>query len=121
MQEAGDNLHVGLLHGPRGEGAGSNPDSSGDGGALVSDNGVLVEGDVGDVADLLDLGSGEAEGTEIPEDEVVVRTGSLELVVVREEDLGDGLVGRGDVSRGTESAHLDGVGLTRALATTWVA
>lgn len=60
VQEAGDSLHVDLLHAPRGQGRGSNPDSSGDGSTLVSNNGILVEGNVGDVTDLLDLGSSEA-------------------------------------------------------------
>lgn len=91
MEELGDNLHLGLLHAPRGEGVGSNTNSTGNHGRLVTGNRVLVEGDVSEVADLLNLRSREAKGAEIPKDEVVVRTVSLELVVVRGENLGNGL------------------------------
>jgi len=91
VQELGDNLHLGLLHTPRSEGVGTDTASTGDHGRLVAGNRVLVESDVSEVADLLNLGSREAEGTEIPQDEVVVRTVGLKLVVVRDEDLGDGL------------------------------
>lgn len=57
----------------------------------VSGNGVLVEGDVSGVTDLLDLGSGKAKRSEIPEDQVVLGTVGLELVAVLKEDLGHGV------------------------------
>ena len=42
------------------------------------------------VTDLLDLGSGQTQRTQVPEDQVVVGTISLELVFVAGQDLGDG-------------------------------
>lgn len=47
----------------------------------VSSNSVLVDGDVSKVADLLNLGSSKTKRSEVPEDEVVVRSTGLELVV----------------------------------------
>jgi hypothetical protein len=72
----------------------------------VSSNGVLVEGNVSGVTDLLNLGSGETKRSEIPEDQVVLGTVGLELVAVLEEDLGHG-VGVG--------SDLLGVGLERGV------
>lgn len=91
MKEVGDLLHLGLLHATTREGVGADTNSTGNGSALVALDGVLVEGNVREVADLLNLGAGEAERAEIPEHEVVVRARRLELVVVREEGLGDRL------------------------------
>lgn len=42
------------------------------------------------VTDLLDLGSGKTDGSEVPEDQVVLGTVGLESVAVGEEDLGHG-------------------------------
>lgn len=102
VEEVGDDLHLGLLHRARGEGVHADAHATGHGRRLVALDRVLVECDVCEVADLLDLGTGEAERAEVPEDEVVVGATSLELVRVRVEDLGDGLrcnasVGRPDV------------------------
>ena len=49
-----------------------------------------VDGDAYEVAELLELAASEAEGAEVPEDEVVVRAGRLELVVTRNELLAEG-------------------------------
>jgi hypothetical protein len=42
------------------------------------------------VTDLLDLASGQTQGPQVPEDQVVVGAICLELVVVARKDLGDG-------------------------------
>lgn len=105
MEEVGDLLHLGLLHATTGKRVGADANSTRDGSALIALNGVLVEGDVREVADLLNLGAGEAEGTEIPEDEVVVRARGLELVVVREEGLGDRLRVEGVSGGGSEDVR----------------
>jgi hypothetical protein len=70
----------------------------------VTSNGVLVQGDVGGITDLFDLGSSQTKRSEIPEDEVVLCSIGLELVTVLEEDLshGDGV-----------GSDLLGVGLER--------
>jgi hypothetical protein len=90
VQKVGDNVHVLLGHRSAGQGGQTDSDTTGDLGRSVTRDGVLVDGDVALVADLLDLGSGQAEGSEVPEDQVVVGTVSLELVVMAREDLGDG-------------------------------
>jgi hypothetical protein len=41
------------------------------------------------VTDLLDLGSGQTQRTQVPEDQVVVSSVGLELVFVTRQDLGD--------------------------------
>ena len=56
----------------------------------ITGNSVLVEGNVSCVTDLLNLGSGKTERSEIPKDEVVLCSIGLELVAVLEEDLGHG-------------------------------
>ena len=62
--------------------------------------GVLtVDGDADKIAQLLELAAGQAKGTKVPEDEVVVRTGRLELVAAGDEllakslSVGDDLLG----------------------------
>jgi hypothetical protein len=59
----------------------------------VTSDGVLVDGDVGEVADLFDLGSGQTKRPEVPEDQVVVGSARLELVVrtVLHDGRGEGL------------------------------
>lgn len=59
----------------------------------VTSNGVLVNGDVSEIADLLNLGSSETQRPEVPKDEVVVGATGLELVVrsVLEDRRGKGL------------------------------
>lgn len=90
VEELGDLLDILLLHRTRGEGRRTDTDTTGDKGRGVTGNGVLVEGDVHGVTDLLDLGAGEADGAEIPEDEVVLCAVGLERVAVLEEDLSHG-------------------------------
>ena len=108
MQEIGDDFHVLFDHTSGSERVGTDSNSSGDGSTLVSGNGILVEGDVSEIADLLNLGSGQSERSEIPEDEMVVGSGSLKLVVVREEDLGDSFgVGEDLGGIGSESGSVD--------------
>lgn len=95
MEEVGNLLHLGFLHGSGSQGGETDSDTTGYLGGRVTGNGVLVDGDVGLVTDLLDLGTGQAQGSEIPKDQVVVGTVSLKLVLVADKDLGDGL-GVGD-------------------------
>ena len=42
------------------------------------------------VTDLLDLGTDETDGSEVPKDQVVLGTVGLESITVGEEDLGHG-------------------------------
>lgn len=53
MEELGDLAHLLLAHRPRGQGVGADTDTAGDGRGLVTRDGVLVEGDVRKVADLI--------------------------------------------------------------------
>lgn len=114
VEEVGNLDHLGLLHRSRSKSVGADADTTGNDSGLVARNRVLVEGDFGEVTDLwykrtrvgqlngsakrrdgktnlLDLGTGETEGTEVPEDEVVLGTRSAELVIVLHELGGDGL------------------------------
>jgi hypothetical protein len=107
VQELGDLLDIRLDHGSGGQSRGTDTDTTGDERRrcvvsehartndtrqrTVTGNGVLVEGDVSGVTDLLDLGTGQTKRAEIPEDQVVLCTVGLQLVTVLEEDLGHGI------------------------------
>lgn len=91
VKEIGHNLHLGLEHTPTRQRVGTDTHSTGYRRTLVTRDGVLVEGDMSEIANLLNLGSGQAERSEIPQDEMVIRSRSLQLVVVREQDFGDRL------------------------------
>ena len=52
---------------------------------------LTVDGDADDVAELLELAAGQTKRTEVPEDKVVVRARSLELVALGDELLAEGL------------------------------
>lgn len=116
VEELGDLLDVGLVHVTRGQGRGTETDTTRNLGRGVARNGVLcriglargkpvneakrtVNGDAHEVADLLDLATSEANGAKIPEDEVVVSAAGLELVAVGNEgssespSVGDDLLG----------------------------
>lgn len=84
-------LNVLLVHGSRSQSGGTDSDTTWHKGGCVTGNGVLVQGDVGGITDLLDLGSGQTDRSEIPEDQVVLSSIGLELVAVLEEDLGHGI------------------------------
>jgi len=90
VEEVGDDLHVLLGHRSTGQSGQTDTDTTGNLSRGVSGNGVLVDGDVALVTDLLDLGSGQTQGSQVPENQVVVGTVSLELVLVAGQDLGDG-------------------------------
>jgi hypothetical protein len=90
VEEVGNLLHLGFLHGSGSQGGETDSDTTGNLGRSVTGDGVLVDGDVCLVTDLLDLGTGQTQGSEIPKDQVVVRTVGLELVLVAEQNLGDG-------------------------------
>ena len=47
--------------------------------------GRTVDGDAYEVAELLELAARQAERAQVPEDEVVVRAGRLELLAARDE------------------------------------
>lgn len=91
MQELGNGLHLGLLHAARGQSVGADADSTWSGGRLVSRDRVLVECDVSQVADLLNLGTGQAKRAQIPKDKVVLGPIGLQFVVVGQEAFGNGL------------------------------
>lgn len=91
VQEVANLDKVGLLEGARGQGRGSETNTTGSDGRDITADRVLVEGDLGNVADALDLGAGELEGAKIPEDQVVVRTVGLDLVAVADQVGGKGL------------------------------
>lgn len=90
MEEVGNLLHLGFLHGSGSQGGETDSDTTGNLGGSVTGDGVLVDGDVGLVTDLLDLGTSQTQRSQIPKDQMVVGTISLELVVVTEKNLGDG-------------------------------
>lgn len=91
VQELANLDKVGLLEGAGGQGRGTKTDTAGGDGRDVTADRVLVEGDLSHVTDALDLGAGELKGTEIPEDQVVVRTVGLDLVAVANQLGGKGL------------------------------
>ena len=72
VQKDRDLLEVLLEELAGGEGGGADADSARRDGGPVPRDAVLVEGDGDCVAALLELGSGDALGLEVPEDEVVV-------------------------------------------------
>lgn len=90
VEEVGDFLHLGFLHGSGSQGRKTDSDTTGYLGRSITGNSVLVDGDVSLVTDLLDLRTGQAQGSKIPKDQVVVGTVSLKLVLVADENLGDG-------------------------------
>lgn len=90
MQESSDGFHLGLLHGSRGQGSKTNSNTTGNLGRGVTGNGVLVDGDVAFITNLFNLGTGQSQRSQVPEDQVVVGTVSLELVFVAGQDLGNG-------------------------------
>ena len=90
VKEIGDDLHVLLGHRSTGQSGQTDTDTTGNLSRGVSRDGVLVDGDVALVTDLLDLGSGQAQGSQVPKNQVVVGTVGLELVLVTGQDLGDG-------------------------------
>lgn len=91
VQELTNLDKVGLLERARGQGRGSETDTTGGDGRDVTADRVLVEGDRGHVADTLDLGTGQLVGAEIPEDQVVVRAIGDDLVSLLEQSGGKGL------------------------------
>lgn len=90
VEEVCDLLHLGFLHGPGSQGGETDSNTTGHLGGSVTGDGVLVNGDVSFVTDLFNLGTGQAQGSQVPENQVVVGTVGLELVVVADQDLGDG-------------------------------
>lgn len=65
VEELGNLLEVGLDHGTRGEGRGTDTDTAGGDGRSSAGDSVLVEGDVAVVKDSLELGASEAKRTDI--------------------------------------------------------
>ena len=104
VQELTDRLHVLLGHATRREGVGANTDTTRDHSRRVAGDSVLVERNVHKVTKLFDLRTGEANWTQVPEHEMVVRALGLEAVAVRHELLGNSL---------RVSTHLLGVLLER--------
>lgn len=91
VDEVGNLDKVGLGETTRSERAGADADAAGHEGRLVADDGVLVEGDVGKVEDLLGLGAGQAVGAQVEEEQVVLGTARDELVAELDEARGDGV------------------------------
>jgi hypothetical protein len=71
---------VGLVEAPRCQCGSSDADTAGSEGASVTSDCVLVEGDVSHVEELLGLGAGEAEGSQVEQDQVVLCAVGDELV-----------------------------------------
>ena len=90
VEELGDDDHLVGAHRPRGDRSRADTDTAGRRGRGVTDDGVLVERDAGQVADLLDLGAGQPERAQVPQVEMVVRAVGLELVALLDEGVGDG-------------------------------
>ena len=89
-EEGGDLLEVGLDELAGGEGGSADADAAGGDGRPVAGDAVLVEGDGDGVAGLLELGSGDALGLEVPEDEVVLGTAGGDLHAHGGELVGEG-------------------------------
>lgn len=86
VEELGNLLHILLLHRSGSQGRGTNSDTTGHEGRSVTGDGILVEGDVSSITNLLNLGAGQTNRPEVPEDQVVLSTVSLEPVTVLEQD-----------------------------------
>lgn len=86
VEELGNLFHILLLHRSGSQSRGTDSDTTGDEGRSVTGNGVLVEGDVGGITNLLNLGAGQTDRPEVPENQVVLSTVSLEPVTVFEQD-----------------------------------
>lgn len=86
VEELGNLFHILLLHRSGSQGRGTDSDTTGDEGRSVTGNGVLVEGDVSGITNLLNLGAGQTDRPEVPENQVVLSTVSLEPVTVFEQD-----------------------------------
>lgn len=97
VQELRDDLHVLLTHVARRERGRAETDAAGHLRGRVAGHGVLVDRDPDEIAELFELGAGEAERAKVPEDEVVVRAGGLELVTAGNELLAEGRGVRDDL------------------------
>lgn len=86
VEELGNLLHILLLHRSGSQRRSTNSDTTGHEGRSVTGDGILVEGDVSSITNLLDLGAGQTNRPEVPEDQVVLSTVSLEPVTVLEQD-----------------------------------
>ncbi len=80
VQEPGDRLEIFLLQASRSKCCSSDTDTTRDLSGSVTADGVLVDNDASVVANLFRLGASEANGAQVPEDEVVVGTLSLQTV-----------------------------------------
>lgn len=88
VQEIRNLLEVSLLHTPRGQCRGTDTDTAGNESAGVTVDGVLVDGDVDQIADLLHLGASETLRPQVPENKVIVRAVGNRLVTVRRKTSG---------------------------------
>ena len=95
VQELGNLLNILLLEVPAGNSRCTKTDTTGSLRASIARDCVLVDGNAQEIADLLDLGAGEAEGPQVPENEMVVRSVGLELVTLLNEGVAESL-GVGD-------------------------
>jgi hypothetical protein len=84
VQELGNLLDIFFVHAPRGKGRSAETNTTGDLSGGITVDGVLVNGDTNEVADLFGLGAGEADGAQVPEDEVVISAISLQTVTLGE-------------------------------------
>lgn len=85
VQEFGNLLDIFLLHASGGKCCSTKTNTARDLSGGITADGILVDGDTDVVADLFRLGASEAEGAQVPEDEVVVGTVSLQTVTLGEE------------------------------------
>mmetsp|Transcript_22108 Transcript_22108/g.63389 ORF Transcript_22108/g.63389 Transcript_22108/m.63389 type:complete len:484 (+) Transcript_22108:1945-3396(+) len=89
-EEGRDLLKVGLDELAGGESGSADADAAGGDGRSVAGDAVLVKGDGNSVAGLLELGSGNALGLEVPQDEVVLGTSGGDLHAHGGELVGEG-------------------------------
>ena len=82
VQEFGDLFEVLFAHLTGSKSRGSNTDSTGCDGGSVTGDAVLIEGDADGIASLLELGSGNSLGLQVPQDQVVLGTSRGHLVSV---------------------------------------
>ena len=85
VQELSNRFEIIFFHAPRGKGCSTETNTTRDLSGGITTDGVLIDGDANDVADLFRLGASEADGAQVPEDEVVVGALSLQTVTLAVE------------------------------------
>lgn len=91
MQEVDDHDHVVFLHTSRSQGGKAQSDTTGCHGRDVTNDGILVQGNVAQVGQALELGASQGQRSQVPKDQVVLGTIGLELVAEFMEFLASGL------------------------------